>query len=125
MVAQADKQPEVAGSQLLMRWAGGSDLKWRADPARTGKIVGGVVGGVAGLLIILGLIFVALYARATYQKRSKRRLIQDEVYNLVVGIRHHAAVDDLMATDMDLKPQVLQLRVMHDRQLAGILCKAA
>ena len=70
------------------------------DPNRTAKIVGGVLGGVLPLLVIAAMICLALYSRRTYHARAQKRLIQDQVYNLVMGVRHGDLYsDDIMQTD--------------------------
>ena len=40
-----------------------------------------------GVLLIATLIGMAVYSRSTYYVRAKKRLIQDQIYNLVMGVR--------------------------------------
>ena len=85
-------------SEDELLWACGS------DPHRTAKIVGGVVGGIVGLLLLLLIIGAAWWSRSTYAARAKKRLIQDQVYNLVMGVCSGSpGFDDVMATDIDLQ----------------------
>lgn len=59
-----------------------------ADPNRIAKIVGGVLGGVLPLLLIGAIAAIVVCSLSTYHHRAKKRLIQDQVYNLVMGVRH-------------------------------------
>ena len=74
-----------------------------ADPHRVGKIVGGVLGGVLPVLFIAAVAGIILYSRSTYEHRAQKRLLQDQVYNLVMGVRH----DDVYTDDIDPEAQVL------------------
>ena len=73
-----------------------------ADPNRTAKIVGGVLGGVLPLLLVAAVVGIVICSRSTYHHRAKKRLIQDQVYNLVMGVRH----DDRYSDDIDVENQV-------------------
>ena len=69
--------------------------------------MGGVLGGVIGLLLIAALVCVMLYSRFTYHARAQKRLIQDQVYNLVMGVPHSdffSDAYDIMKTNEE--PQV-------------------
>lgn len=64
----------------------------------------GVLGGVLPILFIAALICLALYSRSKYHARAQKRLIQDQVYNLVMGIRHNDLYsDDIMKTDEEIQ----------------------
>ena len=58
-------------------------------------------------LALVGWLLAALYAGWTYRRRAKRSLVQDEVYNLVLGIRNNPSSSDdvFMKTDA-IKPLV-------------------
>ena len=47
--------------------------------------MGGVVGGLAGLSGVLLLTGLALWSWRTFSFRARRRLIEDQVYSIVIG----------------------------------------
>ena len=54
-------------------------------------------------LLLLALVASSIMATLTYQRRAGKRLLQDSVYNHVMGIRQDAASLDLMQTDTGLQ----------------------
>lgn len=62
--------------------------------------MGGVLGGVLPALLIVAWMCAALYSRSRYPARAQKRLIQDQVYNLVMGVRHNDFFpDDIVKTE--------------------------
>ena len=54
------------------------------------------------LLLAAALVALALYSRRTYHARAQKRLIQDQVYNLVMGVRQiEPFSDDPMKPDLE------------------------
>ena len=47
--------------------------------------MGGVVGGLAGLAGVLLLTGLALWSWRTFSFRARKRLIEDQVYSIVIG----------------------------------------
>ena len=85
-----------------------------ADPFFIQKVVGGTVGGVTGLLALAGALVTAVYSRQTYHRRAKQRLIQDQIYNLVIGIRPMgplliSSANDIPSAKKHVVSMVLQL----------------
>lgn len=72
------------------------------------KLVGGTVGGAACLVLLAVGFGTALYSRMTYYRRAKKRLVQDQIYNLVIGIRSQDPFsDDMGGNTNPIKPKVL------------------
>ncbi|KAK9836640.1 hypothetical protein WJX74_005022 [Apatococcus lobatus] len=95
-------QQDIAQAQLLTM-----TVKLRPDPNLTAKIVGGVLGGVLPLLLAAALVALALYSRRTYHARAQKRLIQDQVYNLVMGVRQiEPFSDDPMKPDLEAQGSI-------------------
>ena len=63
------------------------------------------MGGGVGLLLIALLAATALFSRSTWQRRAKRQLIQDQVYNLVMGVPQTSPYSDDLPTP-EAEPQV-------------------
>ena len=77
------------------------------DPSRLAKIVGSTIGSAACLFILAAALITALWSTQTYQRRAQQRVIEDQVYNLVVGIRQWDPLsDDTAATRMQIEPKV-------------------
>lgn len=66
-----------------------------AGPDHTGAIVGGVLGGLAGLALLLWLIVAGIWSWRSYSFRAYKRLLEDQVYSLVIGMRS----DDIFAPE--------------------------
>ena len=64
-----------------------------AGSNHTGAIVGGVVGGFFGLLLLAWLIGSTVWSWRSYSFRAHKRLLEDQVYSIVVGMRS----DDIFA----------------------------
>ena len=56
-----------------------------ADYDYTGAIVGGVVGGIAALALLTLVAGLALWSWRTFSFRAHKRLIEDQVYTIVIG----------------------------------------
>lgn len=46
-----------------------------------------MVGGVAALLLVAGLVYLLVWNRRSYRFRAYKRLIEDHVHTLVLGMR--------------------------------------
>lgn len=58
-------------------------------------------------LALVGWLLAAVYAGWSYRRRAKRSLVQDEVYNLVLGIRNNpSSSDDVFMKTDPVKPLV-------------------
>lgn len=110
-----------AWQKLSTEDANGADVRYMsriapcADLHRTAKIVGGVVGGVVGLVLIATLIGAVVYSRSTYYVRAKKRLVQDQVYNLVMGVRQ---LDPFSDSETQVSPHLS----CQDMYMKGLWC---
>ena len=57
----------------------------RAGDDYTGAIVGGVVGGIVGLTLLALVAGLAFWSWKTFSFRARRRLIEDQVYSIIIG----------------------------------------
>ena len=82
--------------------------------------MGGVVGGVIGLLLLLWLLASAIWAYRAYSFRAHKRLIEDQVYSIVVGMRSDdifTAVSAEEARQVSSKKQEEMIAMLHHLQL--------
>lgn len=58
-----------------------------AGPDYSGLIAGVIVGGVAAIVLAAALLYTVRWSSQSYRFRSYKRLIEDHVHTLVLGLR--------------------------------------